>query len=314
MPGTVSAPKARRWPATEEAMHSRELVSTLARAEKAFHQLVGDVIVLGQQLPGQIERDRVRAVAVDDGAKAGRDLVERRIPGDARKRTIVLPQHRVQQAPIERQRLAKRRTLGAQPSEIGRMERIARDRRAAIAVRHRQHAAADAAIRAGGAHGLRMGRQSVHADLPRVVRLQAARRSASARPKIRSSRKSSIAAPERMRSRYQSASVGIAVEHGAGETAVGDDELPVAAEALIAEDDVLGAGSAEKIAGREHVDAGDFQIGGVDAAAVAQRRVRRGARQARGPARWQARPGRSRRRGVRRIRRSRIRPAVVVAR
>ena len=29
MPGTVSSPKARRWPATDEAMQSRELVSML---------------------------------------------------------------------------------------------------------------------------------------------------------------------------------------------------------------------------------------------------------------------------------------------
>jgi hypothetical protein len=40
VPGTVSAPKARRWPATEEAMHSRELVSTLAEPMKPFISLL----------------------------------------------------------------------------------------------------------------------------------------------------------------------------------------------------------------------------------------------------------------------------------
>ena len=40
MPGTVSEPKARRWPATDDAMHSRELVSTLAEPMKPFISLL----------------------------------------------------------------------------------------------------------------------------------------------------------------------------------------------------------------------------------------------------------------------------------
>ena len=40
MPGTVSAPKARRWPATDEAMHRRELVSMLAEPMKPFISLL----------------------------------------------------------------------------------------------------------------------------------------------------------------------------------------------------------------------------------------------------------------------------------
>ena len=39
-PGTVSAPKARRWPATAEAMQSRELVSILAEPMKPFISLL----------------------------------------------------------------------------------------------------------------------------------------------------------------------------------------------------------------------------------------------------------------------------------
>ena len=42
----------------------------IGAADKSLHQLVGDVIVFGQQLPGQIERDRVRAVARDDVLKS----------------------------------------------------------------------------------------------------------------------------------------------------------------------------------------------------------------------------------------------------
>ena len=40
----------------------------VGRADEALHQLVGDVIVLGQQLAGEIERDRVRPVALDHAA------------------------------------------------------------------------------------------------------------------------------------------------------------------------------------------------------------------------------------------------------
>ena len=39
-PGTVSAPKARRWPATDDAMQSRELVSTLAEPRNPFISLL----------------------------------------------------------------------------------------------------------------------------------------------------------------------------------------------------------------------------------------------------------------------------------
>jgi hypothetical protein len=40
----------------------------VGRAEKAFHQLVGDVVILGEQLAGQIEGDRIRPVAIKDRA------------------------------------------------------------------------------------------------------------------------------------------------------------------------------------------------------------------------------------------------------
>ena len=76
----------------------------------------------------------------------------------------------------------------------------------------------------------------------------------------------SMRAPERIRSRYQSAVRGIAEQHRAGEPAVANDELLVEADAGIGQHDLLGALAAEKVAGREHVDAGDLQVGGQDAA------------------------------------------------
>jgi hypothetical protein len=132
-------------------------------AEESLHQLVGDVIVLGEQLSRQVERDRARSVAIDDPTQSARDLAERGIPVGASKRAIRLPQQRMQQSPVERQRFAKGGALRAQSPEVRRMGGITGDRRATLAVGGRQHAAPDAAIGARGAHGLRMRRHRVHA-------------------------------------------------------------------------------------------------------------------------------------------------------
>ncbi len=107
----------------------------IGRADEALHQLVGDVIVLGQQLAREIERDRVRPVAFDDAREAVGHAIERLIPIDARERAIARAHHGVQQARLKPERLAERRALGAEPAEIRRMLRIARDRRAARPVR-----------------------------------------------------------------------------------------------------------------------------------------------------------------------------------
>ena len=61
----------------------------IGAADEPLHQLVGDVIILGQQLAGQIERDRARAVAGDDMRKAMRDMVER-----------IGPRHPLQSPPL----------------------------------------------------------------------------------------------------------------------------------------------------------------------------------------------------------------------
>ena len=107
----------------------------IGAADESLHQLVGDVIVLGQHLPGQIERDRVRAVARDDVRKAMRDMVERVAPGHPLHDALAAADHRIEQAVLKTQGFAERRALRAQPSEIGGMFGIARYRRAAVAVR-----------------------------------------------------------------------------------------------------------------------------------------------------------------------------------
>ncbi len=84
-------------------------------------------------------------------AKIRRNAVERVVPRSARH-AVRPAHHRMQQRGFETECLAKRRALRAQPPEIGRMIRIAGDRRAAAAVGRRQHTAAHAAIGACGAH------------------------------------------------------------------------------------------------------------------------------------------------------------------
>ena len=90
-------------------------------ADVALHELVGDVIVLGEQLPGDVERDRLGAVFVD-------------AVGGTRRATVamaVIPAHafaahlRMQQPVFEPDGLAERAALHAQLAAIGRMRGIA---------------------------------------------------------------------------------------------------------------------------------------------------------------------------------------------
>ena len=134
----------------------------IGAADEPLHQLVGDVIVFGEKLPGQIERHRVRTVALDDMGEAMRDMVERVAPGHPFHDALAAADHRMEQPVLMAQGFAERRTLRAQPAEIGGMLGIARDRRAAAAVGRRQDAAADAAIGAGGARGAKRGIDDGH--------------------------------------------------------------------------------------------------------------------------------------------------------
>ena len=84
----------------------------IGRADKALHQLVGDVIVLGQHLAGKIERDRVGAVTRDDVFQPMGDMIERVVPGDPLQHALAAD-HRMQQPPLERDGLAERRSLRA---------------------------------------------------------------------------------------------------------------------------------------------------------------------------------------------------------
>ena len=188
-------------------------------ADEPLHQLVGDVIVLGQQLPGKIKRHRARAVALDDVRKAMRDMVERVAPGDPFHGALAAADHRIEQPVCQAERFAERRALRTQPAEIGGMFGIARYRRATAAVGRRQHAAADAAIGAGGARGAEAGIGGRHLD-HRIIRSRRLRPLASERPNImrRRTRRDRLAAadqfeiPERV--------PDIADQHRAGQAAI----------------------------------------------------------------------------------------------
>ncbi len=115
-------------------------------AEEALDQLVGDVIVLGQQLARDIEGNRVRPVTIDDVAKTGGHRTECGVPRHAPAVDLGM-----QQPVFQRQSLTERRALRAETSQIRRMGGIAFDAGAAPAVGRRDDTAADTAIGAGGA-------------------------------------------------------------------------------------------------------------------------------------------------------------------
>jgi hypothetical protein len=85
-------------------------------ADEAFHQLVGDVIVFGQQLAGDVEGDRVGAVPLDHFAEAPRYRGERFVPGG-----LPAVHLGVEQPAFQIEGFTQGAPLGAEPAEIGRV-------------------------------------------------------------------------------------------------------------------------------------------------------------------------------------------------
>ncbi|MEY9435348.1 hypothetical protein ABIF14_002439 [Bradyrhizobium elkanii] len=117
-------------------------------ADETLGELVDDVIVLGQELAGDIERDRIGPVLPDDPVKAIGDAIKRVVP---RRRRAV--HHRLEQTPVEIDGLGKRRALAAKPTEIGRVLLVALDGDGTRRVLRRDDATADTAIRTRGLDG-----------------------------------------------------------------------------------------------------------------------------------------------------------------
>ncbi len=117
------------------------------RADVALHELVGDVVILGQQLARHVERHGLRTVTLDATAEFPRDGGDGLIPRGAHAAQL-----RIQQAAVEGQRFAECIALHAQLAAIRGMRRIAAHL-GALLEPCREHTAADATVGAGGACG-----------------------------------------------------------------------------------------------------------------------------------------------------------------
>jgi hypothetical protein len=140
--------------ARDRARHAQPRVGVdVVGAEQSLGELVEDVVVLGQQLAGDVQADRVGTVSVHRIYDPVRQQACRIVPRDRLgRRTTPRAPHRAHQTrlrgDVRRRRQVQRAALGAQPAEVGRVIGVAAhvdDRRALGAD---QHAAADAAIRA----------------------------------------------------------------------------------------------------------------------------------------------------------------------
>ena len=70
--------------ARHRARHAQPRVGVdVVGADQALRELVEDVVVLGEELAGDVERDAVGPVLADAGGEAVGELVERVVPRDA---------------------------------------------------------------------------------------------------------------------------------------------------------------------------------------------------------------------------------------
>ena len=138
------------------AAHAQARVGVdVVGADQALGQLVEDVVVLGEQLAAQIEAHRVGAVAVDGGGEALRRGVESRVPVDGVRCLAALrAQLGLQQPGLQCDGPAggevQGAALGAQAAEVGGVVGVAAHAGDGVAVGLDDHAAAYAAVGAGG--------------------------------------------------------------------------------------------------------------------------------------------------------------------
>ena len=118
-------------------------------ADQPLGKLVEDVIRLGGELAGNIERHRIGAVFLDDRTEFLGDMVERRVPAHAlARRGPVGPQFGIQRTPARRRRQGERRALGAELAAVRRMRGVAAHAGDLPGVGLDQHPATGAAITA----------------------------------------------------------------------------------------------------------------------------------------------------------------------
>ncbi len=91
----------------DSARHAKAAVGVdIAAADEAFHQLVGDVIVLGEKLARNVEGHAVRPVLGNALAHFRSGEIERLVPC-----RLPLANHRAEQAAFKAHRLAQMRSL-----------------------------------------------------------------------------------------------------------------------------------------------------------------------------------------------------------
>jgi hypothetical protein len=119
-------------------------------ADQGAGQFVEGVVVLGQQLAGDIESDAVRPVLADGlGENVGR-VLQRAVPvGATAGQALAQTQLRVERAGAQVAGQVQGRALAAQLAEVGRMAGVAGHIEDALAVVLDQHATADSAVAAG---------------------------------------------------------------------------------------------------------------------------------------------------------------------
>src|SRR5260221_1009733 len=129
-------------------------------ADQALGEFVESVVILGQQLAGDIEGDAIGTMLADALRELAGGGIERQFPADApARRRAFAAQLRIQGACHRAQGEMQGRSLAAQFAEIGRMCRFAAHARdgidagidTGIGIMLDDHAAADAAVGPGGA-------------------------------------------------------------------------------------------------------------------------------------------------------------------
>ncbi len=119
----------------------------VVRPDQALGELVEDVVILGQQLPGDVEGHGVRAVRRDDLTEFPGSVLQGLVPAGPLAVDLGIKQARTG---VGGQ--VQRRALGAQAPLVSRVRGVALDGKDAVLVHRHHDAAADAAVAAGGGH------------------------------------------------------------------------------------------------------------------------------------------------------------------
>ena len=117
----------------------------IRRADVALHQFIGDVIIFGQQLAGNVEGDGLRTVLFNDAFEAIGHCVQRRVPVGAHAAHF-----RLEQTALQVHGFMQVRALDAQATEIRRVVFVAFYADQLAVFRASLHPATDAAVGASG--------------------------------------------------------------------------------------------------------------------------------------------------------------------